>query len=563
VREQGRKLENRQTANTFANVRVSVCFANSPYRASFSEINMANKINSLSYSIKGKIWLATTALAFFVGIFGTISYLIVSYLVNDSFYAVAVPSLLLMITVAFFGWWISNEVSSPIERVLLLSKSLERGVTSSLPKSSGASETDQLLESLHRISQQGPKLLKAMDEVAAGNFNISLAPLSNSDRVTATFQKLLAKVSESIQAKHDLEILQTAIRRLASEIEPLKQYNLNVSASPENPDTEELSLTFNNVVEQLSDIVNKVKTASEKTFFTSIEIQQNLNVIIEQDEAQIHKLNQASLVFKQIPQMVQQISEELSQSVFSANQSIEKARNGTNIAEANLNAVAQLRRQINESIKRMQRLNECSQEVGKVAKTVEDLAQRTSMVALNASIQAAEMNEQGRSFAVVSEEVERLAERANATNKNISALNKTIQAEIGKVESSLDATVSEASTLSKFAIETGNSIGELERYIGQFLHLQEKIAAYTLSHTEDTETAFATFMKSISETEFSLKTLKESTKRVERIKEKMSDLQDSVSHYDLASETEATAPAENQFHPLNQSFESLEQNYTA
>lgn len=521
---------------------------------------MAQNINSLSYSIKGKIWLATTALAFFVGTFGTISYLIISYLVNDSFYAVSVPFLILMMTVVVFGWWISNEVSNPIERVLLLSKSLERGVSSTLPKSSGASETDQLLESLHRISQQGPKLLKAMDEVAQGNFNISIIPSSNSDRVTATFQKLLSKVSESIQAKHDLEILQTAVRRVAEEIEPLKRYNLNVSASPENPDTEELALTFNNVVEQLSELIAHVKNASSQTHSTSGEVQKSLQTIIEQDEARIHKMNQASIVFKQVPQMVQQISEELSQSVFSANQSIEKARNGTSIAEANLNAVAQLRRQINESIKRMQKLNECSQEVGKVAKTVEDLAQRTSMVALNASIQAAEMNEQGRSFAVVSEEVERLAERANATNKNISALNKAIQSEIGKVESSLDATVSEAANLSKFAIETGNSIGELERYIGQFLHLQEKIAAYTLSHTENTEIAFETFVRSISETENSVRTLKESTKRVERIKGKMSDLEDSVSHFSLTSSIDETEAPENSFHPLSQ---TLQQNYTA
>lgn len=529
---------------------------------------MAKNINSLSYSIKGKIWLATTALAFFVGTFGTISYLIISYLVNDSFYAVSVPFLVLMMTVVVFGWWISNEVSNPIERVLLLSKSLERGVTSSLPKSSGASETDQLLESLHRISQQGPKLLKAMDEVAQGNFNISLSPVSNSDRVTATFQKLLSKVSESIQAKHDLEILQTAIKRLAEEIEPLKRYNLNVSASPENPDTEELSLTFNNFVEQLSDIINQVKNSSSQTHSTSNEVQKNLQIIIEQGESRVHKMNQASVVFKQIPQMVQQISEELSQSVFSANQSIEKARNGTNIAEANLNAVTQLRRQINESIKRMQKLNECSQEVGKVAKTVEDLAQRTSMVALNASIQASEMNEQGRSFAVVSEEVERLAERANATNKNISALNKAIQTEIGKVESSLDATVSEAATLTKFAIETGNSIGELERYIGQFLHLQEKIAAYTLSHTEDTETAFDTFMKSVAETESSVKTLKESVKNVDRVKQKMSDLQDSVSHFTMTSPADEIEAPSNSFHPLSQAGEqniiyTLEHNHNA
>jgi twitching motility protein PilJ len=264
-------------------------------------------------------------------------------------------------------------------------------------------------------------------------------------------------------------------------------------------------------------------------------VQKNIETAIEQSESRMVKMNQASIALKQIPEMVHKISEELSQSAFSANQSIEKARNGTNIAQANLNAVAQLRKQINESITRVQRLNECSQEVGKVAKTVEDLAQRTSMVALNASIQASEMNEQGRSFAVVSEEVERLAERANATNKNISALNKAIQSEIGKVEASLDATVGEAATLSKFAIETGNSIGELERYLNQFLHLQEKIVGYTRGQTDDTERAFQVFLNSIGESETTVTGLKGSVKQIVKVSEKMALLQESVSHFSLTS----------------------------
>ena len=82
--------------------------------------------NSLLNSLKGKIWLATSALAFFICTFGLISYLIVSFVVNDPFYAVFVPFLFLAFTVMVFGWWLSNEVVSPIEKVSLLAKSLER-----------------------------------------------------------------------------------------------------------------------------------------------------------------------------------------------------------------------------------------------------------------------------------------------------------------------------------------------------------------------------------------------------------------------------------------------------
>ncbi len=394
--------------------------------------------NSLSNSLKGKIWLATTALAFFICTFGILSYLLVSYLINDTFYAVVVPFLFLTMTVVVFGWWISNEVANPVEKVLLLARSLERGTSNSMPKTSGATETDELLETLFRISQQSQKLVDAMDSVAQGNFETTLATGSNSDRLTATFQKLLAKVSESIHAKQDLGKLQAAIRQLSDEVLPIQNNNLNLLIKSETKETASISTSINHLIGELNEITLQVKLSSTQAQNSSNEVQKVLQTVIQQDENRVQAMNHASVTLKQIPQLVGKISEELSHSAFSANQSIEKARKGTNIAQANLTAVTQLRKQIHESIKRIQKLNECSQEIGKVAKTVEDLAHRTSLVALNASIQAAEQNEQGRGFAIVSEEVERLAERANQTNKNISNLNKSIQTEINNVETSLE-----------------------------------------------------------------------------------------------------------------------------
>ena len=136
--------------------------------------------NSLLNSLKGKIWIATSALAFFVCTFGLISYLIVSFVVNDTFYAIFLPFLLLALTVMAFGWWLSNEVVHPIEKVSLLAKSMERSALTSLPKTSGSTETDDLLEMLHRNSQQIQKLVNLMDEVSAGNTDVALTPLQNS-----------------------------------------------------------------------------------------------------------------------------------------------------------------------------------------------------------------------------------------------------------------------------------------------------------------------------------------------------------------------------------------------
>ena len=230
--------------------------------------------------------------------------------------------------------------------------------------------------------------------------------------------------------------------------------------------------------------------------------------VVSNKETRLQELNHAKLSLKQIPNSVQKIAETLESSAQTANSSIEKAQRGTVAAQENLNAASALRKQIQEAVSRVGRLNERSQEIGKIAKAVDDLSQRCGLIALNASIQADELGEKGRGFAVIAEEIKQLTSRASNTNKQISLLNKTVFAEIAQVESSLDSTVGSVANLSKYAIETGNALSELERYIGQFLNLQTQLTSYSSEQSAETEKAFQVFIDSIADTEKTVETLK-------------------------------------------------------
>jgi methyl-accepting chemotaxis protein len=493
-----------------------------------------------SDSLQGKIRLSTTALAFFVAFFGLFSYCI-SFVAGNSFYAVFIPFLFLASAVFFFGRWLSNEIVIPVEKVSLLAKSFERGVSTTIPKTSGSSETDELVHTIARLSSQVQKLLTAMEELAAGNLEAAFSANVGTDRASQTFQKLLVKVSESIHAQQNLENLENALIRLSDEISPLKNGNLDTKIQTETAETKEIARALTYLIEQLSEIVAEVKTAGSQAETFAVQAEKTIQAVVQRDETNIQEMNQASRTFKQVPNMVQKIFEELSQSSFSAHQSIEKARHGTLVAQQNLQAVGTLRRQIQDAIKHIERLNERSQETNKIAKTVEDLAHRTTMVALNASVQANELGEAGRGFVVVSEEIERLAERAGNMSKNISALNKTIQAEISEVESALNSTVSEAASLSKFAIETGDALGELEKYVARVLNLQNKLISYSQEQSAETEQAFQVFVKGISETENSLVNLKESAASVIKISARMADLQSAVADFKISPPPAAAA----------------------
>ena len=497
--------------------------------------------NSLLNSLKGKIWLATSALAFFICTFGLISYLIVSFVVNDTFYAVFVPFLFLAFTVMVFGWWLSNEVVSPIEKVSLLAKSLERSASTSLPKTSGSIETDELLETLHRNSQQIQKLINLMDEVAAGNTDIALSPLQNSDRLLTAFQKLLTKVTDSIDARAKLEKLQKSVAQISEEIGRVRKYNLDAEIKADFKETKEISETLKFLINHLGGLVAQVRDDAANTQNSATDTRRALQAVIQQSEAKIQEMNQAAFTLKEIPNSVQKISENFSGAVQSANQSIEKARKGTATAQENVQSAAKLRKQLQETVSRLGRLTEHAQEIGKIARTVGDLANRTSTVALNASIQAGDFGESGRGFSVVADEIKRIAARAENTNKQITTLNKEMTLGIGEVEHALKSTVEEAANLSKFAVETGNSLSELEKHITQILNLQDQLTADSSEHSAETDKAFQVFIGSIAETEMSVESLKQSEKSIAALVSTLANLPLAVDDFKLPQTSSAAA----------------------
>lgn len=504
-------------------------------------------------SLKSKIWLATGALTLFICAFGIGSWLIVSLFTENSFYVVVFRFLVSAVAIIVYGWWLSNEVVRPIEKVSLLAKSLERGVTTSLPKTSGSSETDDLLQTLYRNNQQLQNLVGLMDKVSSGDLNVALTPLQQSDRLSNSFQKLLAKFTESINAKRDLERLKAAVSQISEEIVRVKDGNFDAEIKSDSKHTKEISDTLKFLINRLNDLIYHVKDDSKQAHIAAKEVQKTIQNVIGADETRIREMNQATFALKQIPQAVQKISQELFASSHTARQSIERARTGAKTSRQNVSAAAVLRQQIREAVKRVGRLGERTQEIGKVAKTIEDLAQRTNMIALNASIQAAEAGEHGRGLTAFTEEVERLAERAAATNKQISMVNKTISAEIGEIERSLQDSVREAANISRFAIETGSSLSELEKYMGQFLNLQEELVVYAGEESVDTETAFQSFVASIAEAENAVKNLKESETQIAQIAVSMENLQLAVADFKtpqaaVSENPSATEPV-NDFEP--------------
>ena len=109
-----------------------------------------DKQDSVLSSLKARVWLAVCALAVINGICSIGAFLAVSFLFSSATIPfIAAFALSAIITVAY-GKWLAGEVLRPVEKVNLAARSLERNADAPLPTTTGSSETDDLLKSLHR-----------------------------------------------------------------------------------------------------------------------------------------------------------------------------------------------------------------------------------------------------------------------------------------------------------------------------------------------------------------------------------------------------------------------------
>ncbi|MBK9164005.1 MAG: hypothetical protein IPM21_08840 [Acidobacteria bacterium] len=176
--------------------------------------------DSVASKLRNRIWLAVCVLATLNAVVGLVGLAAATYIFS-SFEIPFIGTIIVAAAItAAYGRWLADDAVQPIEKTLLAAKSLERNPNADIPGATGAAETDEILESIRRNGRQLRNLLKLMEDVASGNTNAALEPFEYSDRVTASAQKLIAKVTGSVDAGGELEQLRAAIERLSKDLAP-------------------------------------------------------------------------------------------------------------------------------------------------------------------------------------------------------------------------------------------------------------------------------------------------------------------------------------------------------
>lgn len=269
---------------------------------------------------------------------------------------------------------------------------------------------------------------------------------------------------------------QQAILGLLDEITNLADGDLTVDVTVTEDFTGAIADSFNYTVGNMRNLVGTINTTSVDIGAAASETQQVALKMNEASERQAREISAVTNTIAATSQSLQQVAASAEKLAAQAQNSVQVAHNGAETVGRTIQGMAALREQIQDTSKRIKRLGESSQEIGNIIEFINDIAEQTNTLALNASIQAAMAGEQGRGFAVVADEVQRLAERAANATRQIENLVKTIQADTNEAIISMERSTTNVVSGAKSAEEAGQALTKVETSSQELSRLIQEIS---------------------------------------------------------------------------------------
>lgn len=324
-----------------------------------------------------------------------------------------------------------------------------------------------------------------------------------------------------------------AILRLLDEMGDLADGDLTVEATVTEDKTGAIADSINYAVEALRALVTTINETSTKVNVSAQESRAISQRLAEASAVQSDQIALASGSIQALNEQIDEVARNAGESAEVASRSVEVAGRGAQTVRDTIQGMDSIREQIQETSKRIKRLGESSQEIGEIVGLIDDIADQTNILALNAAMQAAMAGEAGRGFAVVADEVQRLAERSRNATKQIEVLVRTIQADTNEAVSSMEASTAGVVEGANLAENAGDALREIENVSAYIADLTKRIADSSQSQSRQSAEINETVQTIRAITEENAEGTLRAARSVEELVNLATELQRSVAGFRL------------------------------
>ena len=242
-------------------------------------------------------------------------------------------------------------------------------------------------------------------------------------------------------------------------------------------DNQKLKNSINAFGNSLTDVIVQVNDTVQTSASSAFEISSTAESLAAASQEQ-------SAQADEVAGAVEEMSRTVSENAMSANRTADLARksgeiatNGANVVKQTVNKMKDIADVVQTSANNIQKLGDSSKEIGEIISVIDDIADQTNLLALNAAIEAARAGEQGRGFAVVADEVRKLAERTTEATKQIAKMIKGIQKETDQAVVAMNRGTLEVQNGIDLADKAGESLNHILTSTQDVLDMINQIAA--------------------------------------------------------------------------------------
>lgn len=233
---------------------------------------------------------------------------------------------------------------------------------------------------------------------------------------------------------------------------------------------------FNEFIEKLQQMIKKVAHVTDKVASASVELSATAEEISKGTDTLTSRASQTAAAVEEMNATVGQVAQNSGKAASLAQDTVKTAQDGGTVVSSTISGMQQLSDAVTNSATIISELGKSSDQIGEIVRTIEDIADQTNLLALNAAIEAARAGEQGRGFAVVADEVRKLAERTTKATKEIGDMIRQIQHDTRGAVDSMQQGTQKVTAGVDLVNKTGEALSQIVRMVSESADMIRQIA---------------------------------------------------------------------------------------
>jgi methyl-accepting chemotaxis protein len=371
-------------------------------------------------------------------------------------------------------------------------------------------------------------LMRVAEALGRGDLSKKAAVKSGDElgQLGQTLNTTIDRLQGLVQTEADRDKMQHQVMDLLSIVSGAAEGDLTVKAEVTADALGSVADAFNLMIVGLTSLVSQASGVANEIQHSTADILHASDRMRRGAEQQTMRIESAVGAVSTMSHTIQRMAENAEAATQASQKATQAAvKGGTSVAET-IKGMQRIRAAVQTTAKKIKGLGERSLEIGAIIEVINEIATQTNLLALNAAIEAARAGEQGRGFAVVADEVRKLAERAGRATKDITSLIKGIQVETSEAVTVMEEGTHEVEEGTKLADQAGAALREIEQIVKQTSALVTDItraAADQVKVSESVANSMDTISKLTQETTDGVRNTVETISRLADLSKRLTD----------------------------------------